>query len=84
MPITRWCRCRPEDVSMLPGHHETWARIIRVLVRMNRKERTNPSKTSSAPPRPGWVDELNGSTTMTVPRNALPVGVAPITHPALR
>ncbi len=32
-PKNSWCRCTP-PAETLPGHHLTWARISRVLVRM--------------------------------------------------
>ena len=64
---------------MFPGHHRAWARIIRALVRMNRKEMTKPNSTSSAAPRPAWAEELTGSGTRS-PRTPLPAGAWPITH----
>ena len=63
MPHTRWCRCSPELVSTLPGHHDTCARIIRALVRMKRNETRKASRTRKAASRPGSEEaDVNGST----------------------
>ena len=42
-PKTMWWMCIPPGVT-LPGHHETSARIIRTLKRMNRNVRTKASR----------------------------------------
>ncbi len=42
-----WWMCSPPGV-MLPGHQRTWARIMRVLKRMNTKEVMNPTSSRNS------------------------------------
>src|SRR5690606_28816756 len=50
-PKTTWWMCRPPGVT-LPGHHRTWARIIRTLQRISRKPATNATKKLNSGNRP--------------------------------
>src|SRR4051794_20798985 len=51
MPNTTWWMCNPPGAT-LPGHHDTWARIIRTLTRMNRKATRKAQRKQNSGSRP--------------------------------
>ena len=61
IPHTRWCRCRPDSVVTLPGHHGTRGlRISRALVRMNRNEQQERSQQHEPGAGSGLIQERVG------------------------
>src|SRR4051794_11869190 len=67
-PNTTWWTCT-SPVEMLPGHHDTWARIIRTLSRINRNVRMNATSRKNSACLPGCMmySTYRSATTITPP-----------------